>query len=212
MVLKKPGQTEGLVPDACKGENLTCIKLHRAIVQVSRRNASLMSKNRPGKRVLQHLHQGNDRLTCATSTLPHFLICLGESLVHLVSRFRATAIRKTNCCMRLGEVPAESVGRKIRNPNPPAATEAGQASSEGGGHEPPAGDGATRRPEADSKSEIRNQETGYGTVSDQAEVSPNSNPSTKISSVLLARRKPMLLPLLVGEDAMRLADLLNLAP
>ena len=43
------------------------------------------------------------------------------------------------------------------NPNPPAAAEADQASSEGGGHEPPAGDGATRRPGADSKSQIRNQ-------------------------------------------------------
>jgi len=42
------------------------------------------------------------------------------------------------------------------NPNPPAAAEADQASSERGGHEPPAGDGASRRPETDSKSEIRN--------------------------------------------------------
>jgi hypothetical protein len=49
-------------------------------------------------------------------------------------------------------------GRKIRNPNPPTAAEADQASSEGGGFEPPAGDGATRRPKADSKSEIRNFE------------------------------------------------------
>ena len=46
--------------------------------------------------------------------------------------------------------------RKIRNPNPPTAAEADQASSERGGYEPPAGDGATRRPKADSKSEIRN--------------------------------------------------------
>ena len=45
---------------------------------------------------------------------------------------------------------------KIRSPNPPAAAEADQASSEGGGHEPSEGDGATRRPEADSKSEIQN--------------------------------------------------------
>jgi hypothetical protein len=45
---------------------------------------------------------------------------------------------------------------KIRNLNPQAAAEADHASSEGGGHEPPAGDGATRRPKADSKFEIRN--------------------------------------------------------
>ena len=44
----------------------------------------------------------------------------------------------------------------VEIPNPPAAAEADQASSERGGHEPPAGDGATRRPEADSKFEIRN--------------------------------------------------------
>ena len=42
----------------------------------------------------------------------------------------------------------------FRIPNPPAAAEADQASSERGGHEPPAGDGATRRPKADSNSEI----------------------------------------------------------
>jgi len=45
---------------------------------------------------------------------------------------------------------------EIRNLNPAAAAVADQASSEGIGHEPPAGDGATRRPEADSKSEIKN--------------------------------------------------------
>jgi hypothetical protein len=46
------------------------------------------------------------------------------------------------------------------NPNPPAAAEADQASSEEGGYEPPAGDGATRRPEADSKSKIQNPKSG----------------------------------------------------
>jgi len=43
---------------------------------------------------------------------------------------------------------------EIRIPNPPAAAVADQASSEGGGHDPPAGDGASRWPEADSKSEM----------------------------------------------------------
>ena len=38
--------------------------------------------------------------------------------------------------------------------NPPAAAEANQASSEGGGYESPAGDGASRRPKADSNSEL----------------------------------------------------------
>jgi hypothetical protein len=45
------------------------------------------------------------------------------------------------------------VARWTENPNPPAAAEADQASSEGGGYEPPAGDGATRRPQANCKSE-----------------------------------------------------------
>ena len=50
-------------------------------------------------------------------------------------------------------------GREI--PNPPAAAEADQGSSEGGGYDPPAGDGATRRPEADSKSEFRIPNSGW---------------------------------------------------
>ena len=54
------------------------------------------------------------------------------------------------------EIEKEVDGRhsEFRTPNPPAAAEADQASSEGGGHEPPAGDGATRRPQADSNSEF----------------------------------------------------------
>ena len=48
----------------------------------------------------------------------------------------------------------------MENPNPPGAAEADQASSEGGGYDPPAGDGATRRPEADSNSELRNPKFG----------------------------------------------------
>ena len=53
--------------------------------------------------------------------------------------------------IRLGCVMEES---EIRIPNPPAAAVADQASSEGGGHDPPAGDGASRWPEAYSKSEM----------------------------------------------------------
>jgi len=52
------------------------------------------------------------------------------------------------------------VGQKIPDPNPPAAADVDQASSEGGGHEPPAGDGAMRRPEADSNSEFRIPNSG----------------------------------------------------
>jgi hypothetical protein len=62
------------------------------------------------------------------------------------------------CDKTVGPVPflSRDEWTKIRNPNPPAAAVADQASSEEGGHEPPAGDGVTRRPEADSKSEFRN--------------------------------------------------------
>ena len=59
------------------------------------------------------------------------------------------------CPLRLGG----ELGGWVENPKPPAAAEADQASSEGGGHEPPAGDGAMRRPEADNKSEIRSTES-----------------------------------------------------
>ena len=56
------------------------------------------------------------------------------------------------------------------NPYPPPAAVAVQASSERGGHEPPAGDGATRRPKADSKSEIRNLDSGCAMTDDQSRV------------------------------------------
>jgi hypothetical protein len=49
----------------------------------------------------------------------------------------------------------ERAGGKFRIPNPPAAAEEGQTLSEGGGHEPPAGDDASRQPQAESNSEIR---------------------------------------------------------
>ena len=53
------------------------------------------------------------------------------------------------------EIPEGPGGNsESRVPNPPAAAEADQASSKGGGHEPPAGDGASRRPQADSNSEF----------------------------------------------------------
>jgi len=57
--------------------------------------------------------------------------------------------------MDMTSISQRGAERKFRTPNPPAAAVADQASSEGGGHDPPAGDGATRRPKADSNSEFR---------------------------------------------------------